>query len=152
MDLFQLLCSEGSVGQWAVLMEGEAQASLHWPAAVGAAVDAAAKPHPLVSAEAGLAAGDPAGQVLGHFAPVEALCDLSLADSLADVTHVVMELLQNRVHLESKGSLVKKHLPICICVNPPSFILKATYWERGALACIPELQFSCYSFLYCTLC
>lgn len=85
-------------------MEGEAQASLHRSAAVGAGVDAAAEPLPLGSVEAGVAAGDPAGQVSGHVGPVEALCDLLLADPLAVVTLVVMELLQDRVHLGSRGS------------------------------------------------
>lgn len=54
-------------------MEGEAQASLHRPAAVGAAGDAAAEPLPLGSVEAGVAAGDPLRQVSGHGGPVEAL-------------------------------------------------------------------------------
>lgn len=85
-------------------MESEAQASLHWPTAVCAAVDAAAEPLSLGSAEAGVAAGDPAGQVSGHVAPVEVLCDLLLADSLAGMILAVMELLQDRVYLESKGS------------------------------------------------
>lgn len=77
------------------LMEGETQASLHRPAAVGAGGDAAAEPLSLGSFEAGVAAGDPAGQVSGHAGPVEVLSDLSLADSLAVVTLVVMELLQD---------------------------------------------------------
>lgn len=88
-------------------MEGEAQASLHRSAAVCATVDAAAEPLSLGSVEAGVAAGNPAGQVSGHVAPVEVLCDLSLADSLASVTLVVMELLQDRVYLGSKGSMEK---------------------------------------------
>lgn len=87
-------------------MEGEAEASLHRPAAVGAAVDAAAEPLPLGSVEAGVAAGDPAGQVSGHAGPVEVLRDLSLADSLPIVTLFVMELLQDQVYLGSKGSTV----------------------------------------------
>lgn len=89
-----------------VLMEGEAQAPLHRPTAVVAVVDAAAEPLPLGSVEAGVAAGDPAGQISGHAAPVEVLCDLSLADSLAVVTLVIMELLQDQVHLGSKGNMV----------------------------------------------
>ena len=87
-------------------MECEAQASLHWPAAVGALVDTAAKPLPLGSVEAGLAAGDPAGQVSSHAAPVEVLCDLSLGDSLAIVALVVMELPQDGVYLESRHSKI----------------------------------------------
>ena len=80
-------------------MEGEAQAPLHRPAAVVAAVDAAAEPLPLGSVEAGVAAGDPRGQVSGHAAPVEVLRDLLLADSLTVVTLVVVELLQDGVYL-----------------------------------------------------
>lgn len=85
-------------------MEGEAQASLHRPAAVGAVGDAAAEPLPLGSVEAGVAVVDPVGQVSGHAGPVEVPCDLPLADSLAIVTLVVMELLQDRVYLGAKGS------------------------------------------------
>lgn len=54
-------------------MEGEAQASLHRPTAVAAIVDAAAEPLPLGPVEAGVAAGDPLGQVSGHAGPVEVL-------------------------------------------------------------------------------
>lgn len=93
-------------------MEGEAQASLHWSAAVGATVDAAAEPHPLGSVTAGVAAGDPAGQVFGQAAPVEVISDLFLADPLAGVTLVVVELLQNRVCLESKGDMSDITVPI----------------------------------------
>lgn len=88
-------------------MKGEAQASLHWPAAVCATVDAATEPHSLGSVTAGVAAGDPAGQVFGQAAPVEVLRDLFLADSLAGVTLVIVELLQNWVYLGSKSITVK---------------------------------------------
>lgn len=94
----------------AVLMEGEAQASLHGPAAVGAAVDAAAEPLPLGPAEAGVAAGDPAGQVPRHVAPVEVFGDLTLADTLANVTLVVVELLQDGVDLGSEESVEASHV------------------------------------------
>lgn len=81
-------------------MEGEAQLPLHGPAAVGALVDAAADHLPLGPVDAGLAAGDPAGQVAAQAAPVEVLGDLPLADALAVVALVVVELLQDGVHLE----------------------------------------------------
>lgn len=84
-------------------MEGQAQASLHRPAAVGAVVDAAAEPLPLGPVEAGEAAGDPAGQISGHAAPVEVFTDLALADSLTVVTLVVVELPQDRVYLGSNS-------------------------------------------------
>lgn len=84
-------------------MEGEAQAALHRPAAVGAGGDAAAEPLPLGPVEAGVAAGDPAGQVVSHAGPVEVLGDLPLADPVAVVTLVVVELLQDRVHLRIGG-------------------------------------------------
>lgn len=85
-------------------MEGEAQAPLHRPAAVGAAGDAAAEPLPLGSVQAGAAVVDPVAQVPGHTGPVEVLCDLPLADSLAVVPLVVMELLQDGVYLGTKSS------------------------------------------------
>lgn len=90
-------------------MEGEAQAPLHRPAAVGAVGDAAAEPLPLGSVEAGAAVVDPATQVSGHAGPVEVLCDLPLADSLAVVTLVVVELLQDRVYLGATGSWFSCH-------------------------------------------
>lgn len=86
-----------------ILVEGEAQAALHRPTAVGAVGDAAAKPLPLGPVEAGSAVGDPAGQVSGHAGPVKGLCDLSLADSLTVVTLFVVELLQDGVHLEPEA-------------------------------------------------
>lgn len=92
-------------------MEREAQSSLHRPAAVGALVDATAKPLPLGSVEAGVAAGDPARQVSSQGSPVEVLCDRSLADSLAVVALVVMELLQDRVYLELR------HRRIGACIH-----------------------------------
>lgn len=82
-----------------LLVEGETQAALHRPAAVGAGGDAAAEPLPLGPGQAGVAAGDPAGQVAGHAGPVEVLGDGSLADAVAVVTLVVVELLQDGVHL-----------------------------------------------------
>lgn len=82
-----------------VLMEGETQASLHGPTAIGAVGDAAAEPPPLGSRQAGSAAVDPVGQVSGHAGPVVLFCDLSLADSLTVVTLIVMELLEDRVNL-----------------------------------------------------
>lgn len=82
-----------------VLVEGEAQASLHRPAAVGASVDAAAQPFPLGSVQAGVAAGYPAPQVAGQCGPVKVPGDLSLADSLAVVAVVVMKLLQDGIYL-----------------------------------------------------
>lgn len=58
-------------GDELVLVEGEAQAALHRPAAVPAVVDAAAEPLlPGVLVLADAAAGDPGGHVLGHVAPV----------------------------------------------------------------------------------
>lgn len=87
-------------------MEGEAQASLHRPAAVGAVVDTAAEPLPLGSVDARVAVGYPAGQVPAQVGPVEVLGDGPLADAVAVVTLVVMELLQDGVHLQSKATLV----------------------------------------------
>lgn len=74
-------------------MKGEAQAPLHRPTAVLAVRDAAAEPLPLGSVQAGVAVVDPVAQVSGHGSPVEVFYDLSLANSLAVVTLVVMELL-----------------------------------------------------------
>lgn len=85
-------------------MKGEAQAPLHRPTAVLAVGDAAAEPLPLGSVQAGVAVVDPVAQVSGHGRPVEVLYDLSLANSLAVVTLVVMELLQDGVYLRAKGS------------------------------------------------
>ena len=90
--------AEGAV----LLVEGEAQASLHGAAAVGAVGHAAAEPLPLGPVEAGAAVVDPVGQVAGHAVPVEVLGDGSLADALAVVTLVVVELLHDRVHLRRR--------------------------------------------------
>lgn len=83
-------------------MEGEAQAPLHWTTAVLAVGDAAAEPLPLGSVQAGVAVVDPLAQVSGHGGPVKVLNDLSLANALAIVALVVMELLQDGVHLGRK--------------------------------------------------
>lgn len=84
-------------------MEGETQAPLHWAAAVLAVGDATAEPLPLGSVQAGVAVVDPLAQVSGHGAPVEVLDDLPLANSLAIVALVVMELLQDGVYLATTG-------------------------------------------------
>lgn len=74
-------------------MEGESQASLHRPAAVGAVIDAAAEHLPLGPVDAGAAARDPSGHVSGHAGPVVVLGDLSLAEPLTTMTLVIVELL-----------------------------------------------------------
>lgn len=74
-------------------MKGEAQTSLYRPTAVLAVGNAAAEPLPLGSVQAGVTVVDPVAQVSGHGSPVEVLYDLSLTNSLAIVTLVVMELL-----------------------------------------------------------
>lgn len=88
-----------------LLVEGETQASLHWAAAVLAVGDAAAEPLPLGSVQAGVAVVDPLAQVPGHGGPVEVLDDLPLAYALAVVALVVVELLQDGVHLGAKQSI-----------------------------------------------
>lgn len=97
-------------------MEGEAQASLHRTAAVGAVGDAAAEPLPLGSVEAGAAVVDPVGQVSGHAVPVKVLCDRSLADSLAVVTLVIMELLHDQVHLRGTDGRKKLFTELCVII------------------------------------
>lgn len=97
-------------------MEGEAQLPLHRPAAVGALVDAAADHLPLGSVDAGLAAGDPAGQVPAQAAPVEVLGDLPLTDALTVVTLVVVELLQDGVHLEH-AQTVRRTMKTCLALD-----------------------------------
>lgn len=112
-----------------VPVEGEAQAALHRAAAVGAVVDAAAEPLPLGSVQAGVAVVDPAGQVSGHAGPVEVLCDLTLADSLTVVTQVVVELLQDRVHLEAK-----RRTDGSVIVSEPRVILQRFVLLAATLA------------------
>lgn len=99
-----------------LLVEGETQASLHGPTAVLAVGDAAAEPLPLGSVQAGVAVVDPLAEVSGHGGPVEVLDDLPLADPLAIVALVVVELLQDGVDLRiDRGVELVRYSKTVVC-------------------------------------
>lgn len=111
-----------------LLVEGETQASLHRTAAVLAVGDAAAEPLPLGSVQAGVAVVDPLAQVPGHGGPVEVLDDLPLANPLAVVALVVVELLQDGVDLGTTQALSWSGQRLCPRSGSASF--------EGSLLCL----------------